>query len=619
MTRIRYLKGAFPLLLLVLTAASSAQADDYLKLIPGTALAWGAVNHMSAASAKVQKLTTVVGAPAANLLDQFKRESGISKGLDEKGAGGFFVLPIKSETGKSETEPVATVMFVAIEDKQEFLGNFRIVKAGEPISEVAPKTEGKPANPALQDTDPEARSSNVMCLCIRNGYAMMTPKRTRAALEAAAASKQDVSAEMAGFESWLAENDGSLVATAAGIKYAAQQATAELKKARDDNSAPPEALAVFRTVMDLYGKALAAAPKEFSLAVAGIRCDQQSSIHVVGRARLITGGQVSAAFAGVSPVTEKLLTGIPGGPFIFAAGGVGIPKLADGYLDLVMTFMKSMKSIYGMSAEDIEKMTKESFEMMKQVRSMNFVMKTAKRGDPIYSNIFSSMRVENSRHILDFQEKYAESTNQRIQNAKQGMLKSDSVKRLEIGGRPALQQELSFDMATAAPMEANRAVFEEMMGIGGKLVFYHVAADEHTVLMGMGVSQERMKAALDIVKQPRKSLAEDSDVNVTEAMLPADAQWVMYISPRGYMQMTQRIMAVAMKSVPGGEAFTMPDFAKSPPVGISVKVARAELEADIAVPAAIIEAAGNYVKEMQKMIMNRMQQQNPGAPPAPAP
>ena len=151
-----------------------------------------------------------------------------------------------------------------------------------------------------------------------------------------------------------------------------------------------------------------AAPKEISLAMAGIRCDKQGSIRIIGRARLVSGGLVSKAVAGIPPVTENLLAGVPGGPFVFAAGGVGIPKLADGYMNLATGFMKSMKSVYGMSAEDMERMSKESFEVFRQVRSMNFVMKTGKRGDPIYSNMFSAMQSTTPQRFLDLQEKYTE-------------------------------------------------------------------------------------------------------------------------------------------------------------------------------------------------------------------
>jgi hypothetical protein len=612
MIRIRYLQGVFPVLFLALSAASAQAAEDYLKLIPSTALSWGVVNHMSDANAKVQKLAAAVGAPVPGMLDSFKTESGISKGLDEKRAGGFFLLP-----GTTAKDPVLPVLFVAIEDEKEFLGNFKVVKPGERIKEIKVKVVRPNLPPGAIPPDNEPSSSLTEFVCFRSGYALMTSERFKPALEASLAAKQDISAEMAGFESWLAENDGTVVGTAAGIKYAAKQAAVDLKNPNSAGGSSPE-LAVFaKSFQENFSKAAMNMPSEFSLALAGIRYDKQGAIHVCGRARLVSGGEFSKAVGDISPSTEKLLSGIPGGSFIIAAGGVGIPKLTDGYHDLVLTVMKSMKSMYGMSAEEIEKMTKESFETFKQVRSMNIVMKTGKRGDPIYSNIYSAMRVEDSQRLLDLQEKYAANTNKLLHNATEGMMKSTSIKRMEIAGKPALQQEVTFDLSSMAGPEANHAALEAMMGAGGKMLLYHVAADQHTVLMGMGVSQERMAAALDIVKQPRKSLAEDADVNLAAAMLPADAQWVLYISPRGYMQMTQRLMSGMMKNVPGGEEFTLPQFPKSPPIGIAIKATPAELEAQIAVPAPLIEATAEYVKEMQKAMVRMMQQQ--GQPPAPAP
>ena len=49
---------------------------------------------------------------------------------------------------------------------------------------------------------------------------------------------------------------------------------------------------------------------------------------------------------------------------------------------------------------------------------MSMVMKTGKRGDPIYSNIFATIEVDNSQRLLDLQEKSAENMNKIMQNAK---------------------------------------------------------------------------------------------------------------------------------------------------------------------------------------------------------
>ena len=334
----RHLFRSFPILLL-LAATSAEAADNYLKVIPGTALAWGVVKNMTEANEKIQKLATIVQAPVTNLLEQIKTSPGLQKGLDEKGAAGFFVLP-----GKTEKDPIVTVYFVAVTDEKEFLGNFEVVKTTGKISEIRFKTEevNPPALGGFKKAVPATPSPATHCVAFRNGYALVAAKSDRIAVEAALDIQQDAAAEMAGLEAWLAENDGTVAGTAAGIKYAAKQAGEELKKSKDSVGQGPDA-AVLSSMLGFYGTALELGPKEISLALAGIRCDKQGSIRIIGRARLVGGGLVSKAVADLPPVKENLLSGVPGGPFAFAARGLGIPNLADGLMNLVVGFMKNMQ------------------------------------------------------------------------------------------------------------------------------------------------------------------------------------------------------------------------------------------------------------------------------------
>ncbi len=596
---------SFPVVLLVLATTTFAHAaDNYLKVIPGTALAWGAVNHVNEAGGKVQKLAALVQGPGVNILDQIKKEAGIVKGLDEKGAAGFFMVP-----GKTEKEGIATATFFAVTDEKELFGNFEVVKAGEKINEVRPKTEGDKPKPKIEGFG-AARSVSSSYLCFRNGYAVLSPKSGLAAVQAAVEATQDMSAEMVGLEEWLATNDGNVVGTAAGIKFAAKAAGEELKKSKDNIPNGPEG-AMLHSLLDLYGATMEAAPKEFSLAVAGIRCDKEGSIRIIGRARFVSGGQVSQAVTGIPPLTENLFAGTPGGSFALAAAGVAVPKLADAYRDLAAGLMKSMKSVEGMPAEDLERLGKGLSDVFRQVRSMSFVLKTGQRGDPICSNIFYSLRVDNSQRILDLLEQGTESANKLVQNAKPGMLKSITVKRLEIAGKPALQQEVHFDLSSLAGPGVNRALVDEVLGIGGNLLFYHVAADEHTVFIGVGVSQERMAAALDMARQPKKSLAADADVTVTAAMLPANAQWVAYVNERGYVQLTMRLMAAAWKgNAAFAELFSVSPFPKCPPFGYAIEATPTELHVEIAAPSSLVQAYVEYVHDMQKRLMNRGMQPN---------
>ena len=394
------------------------------------------------------------------------------------------------------------------------------------------------------------------------------------AIEAAVESKQSIAAEVTGYESWLAENDGSLVATAAGIKLAAKLAQENLKKSKDVGEEPPEAAAFLKTMQATFAKATESMPNEISLAMAGIRYDKQGNIRVIGRARLVHGGTLSKGIAAIPPVKEDLFAEVPGGPFVVAAAGVAIPGVMERYLNLSAEILKSLKTMGGMPGDELGIVTKESFEAARLIRSMSFVMKLGKRTEPIYSNMFFTMNVENSEDWFKVAEKYAAAASKVWQKAKQPFIKSLTVKRLQVGGKPAMQQELTFDFSSLPGAEQSQAMLDAMFGVGGKMVSYIVAADEHTVVMGMGVPQERMLSALDVLKQPNKSLAKDAEVSATAAMLPEGSQWVAYVSFRGYAQLITRTITMAMKNMPGGETFGgIPTFPKSPPMGIAVKAA----------------------------------------------
>ncbi len=549
---------------------------------------------MDEANEKLRKVAVAFQAPANNLLMETKNELGLSKGIDEKGAVGFFGM-----AGKTEKDASVGAFFVAVANEKDFLGNFEVVKAGEKISEVKTKTGSK----------------SIHCLAFRGGYAVISSLSDRVAVEAALEAKQDISAEMAGLEPWLAENDAFFIGTAAGIKYAAKQAETDLKKKDSAGGSSPELDAFAKSIQGYLSKGFMAAPGEISLAAIGIRGDKQGSIHIVGRARLVNGGLVSKAVALIPPPKGKPLSGVPGGPFVFSLAGVGIPSAADNYIDFATGVLRSIKRVNGMPAEDAAALNRESFEMLRQVRSIEFVMKTGKRGDPIFGNMYCVMTVDNSQRVLDLQEKFIEHTNKRLQDAKQGVVKSTTAKRLEIAGKPALQQEVHFDLSNIPGAEANHAVFDEMLGVGGTMVGYFAAADEHTVLVGLGVSQERMAAALDVLKQPKKSLAEDADLSLTAAMFPAGSQWVAYVSPRGFMQLILRTVAAATKNEMEAMGISLPQFPRCAPIGFAVKATPDELHAEIVVPASFIESAAQYTKDVQKMIMDRAGQPNPGTAP----
>ena len=475
-------------------------------MIPSSALAWGAVNHIGPAAAKVEKLAKTLQIPATNLLDTAEKESGIEKGIDEKGAAGYFIVP-----GKWTPDPPVAI-FIAVKDVHAFRSNFEIVKVGEKISEIKMKSAYGPAFPSIPGF-----------LAFVHGYAIIAD-HNKAAVEAAVESKQSIAADMAGYESWLAENDASVVGTAAGIKLASEQIRDELKASKTAGSDPASEL-----FQRTFGNALAVAPNEVLLAMAGIRCDKQGNIRVIGRGRLVQGGTVSKAIAQLPPLKDNLLSGVSGGPFVVAVAGIGIPGLADSCVPLLSDMLNLLKSLgKAAAADDMVRMLKESAEAVRQVHSMSFVWKVGRRSDPIFSNMYGSVKLDDAEKFLAAQEKYLASLAKLNKESKELMTKSIETKRLLVAGKPAMQTEMTYDFSGLPDAEAARGTIDEMFGPSGKLQAYYVADDKQTAVYGIGVPQERMVTALDVLSQPKKSLAEDAELAATAAMLPAGAVGLLY-------------------------------------------------------------------------------------------
>ncbi len=585
---------AAAVLFLALLSTWAAAADDAFKIVPGNALAWGAVNRSADADAKIQKLAAIVHAPAISVLDLVKQQVGAKGGIDDKGSAGFIVLP-----GKSDNEP-GMVFFVAVTDYKAFLGNFEVSKAGDAISEVK-------------------IGSEQLVVAQREGYALIAAAKDRAALESAIQSKEAVAADVSDIGPWLAENDCSLVATTAGIKVFAKLASEQLEKMQKAlseagaNNAPGIDVAAIGPALDIYRQLIEGSSKEISRAALGLRVDKEGAIRLVVRAKLASGGEVAKSIAEISAPNNDLLEGIPGGSFVLAGGGISPGKMIERYMSFSTAILKSNQKMFGLNAEQAEKMQKLSTEDILSVRSMAMCMKIGKSGEPIYSNIYGTLHVDNAQEFLAKTLKKQEAMNELLKEAKDGAVKPMIITKIEIAGKPAVQQEMTFDFSKMPGTAGNPAMMDAMFGPDGKMVMYYVPVDEHTVFVGAGISKERMATAMNVIKDPKRSLAADADVAIVKAMLPTGAQGVVYVSIRGYATLVQRILFGTLRQdglIPA--EFNFPRFPKSPPVGIAVKALNAEVQIHVAVPADLLKACGEYVQALQGMMMNRAPQ-----PPAP--
>lgn len=568
---------------LVLTAwLAGAAADDVLKIIPDNALALSMVHRLAETSGKLQKMAQLMQAPAISVLDQAKSAAGVAKGVDDKGTAAILVMP-----GKSADADPRVLLAVPVTDYRQFIGQLSPAKPEEKVTEV------------------EVMNRKFLAGS-RDGYAVFAETGDRQTLEQVLTTKQSLAGHLAELDSWLAENDVAFVATRAGVQFFAAKAQQGLKKAAEQfSSDPDDPMAAMRSAFDIYAGAVRVAEQEVSLAAIGIHLNPDSTLRVTSRVRFTKGGEAAKCFAGVKPATGDLLAGLPKGPFIVAFGGTLPKSLTEAAMTLSTALIKKNPKTYGMNPEQAEKLAKLSAKPVESVHSVALVMKTAKRSDPIYSNMFGILRVDHAAGMLDTYEKQIADTNKVIKEAKGGMLRPMTVKRTRVGGKPALEMEMTIPFPKASQaMPSQQKMMELMFGVGGRLRATLVAADEHTVVLGYNAAKDAMDASLEAAKTGRSGLSAESDVAATTALLSPRAQWIGYVSPAGYVNLMDRIIRITMAAMSDGGAaavkFHLPPFPKSPSIGVAAKASPEEIRGELVVPAAVFKAIGEYGSQIRQ-------------------
>lgn len=555
-----------------LFVATGQAAEDILKLVPDSALGFVVVNGPAAVDAKLQALGRQMQLPIPSLLTRLKAGIGIEKGLDEKGTAALLVLPPKGSV------PWPTpILLLPVADFGKFPASFQ-----SDLKEGAAKIK-------LWGTEVVARKIG--------GYLALTDDAHKGALTTVKLSAA-IPDTLAPWGAWQAENDLVAVILQPGIKLISAKVqegiqVLKLTMARGDEQTQ-QAAAVF----DLYAKLFQATQKEVASAGYGLRLDKQGVLHVTKRGRLVPGGSWARTAALVQPAHRNLVAALPTGPFVLAGGGTVPEGIWEPMMALSVDIMKNMRGIYGLSEEQIRQMPKLSLDAMKRVRAMSMVLGVGPSGTPLYSRFVLIQQVDNTASFMvDYQKSLAQ-YGEFLKKAQSPVLQPVEVEKTEIGGTPALRITTNAPKLPAAQQAAQVAkMMEAMFGPGGKLAAWAVPADKHSVVIGY-VSKEPVEATMRAIRQGSPGLAADAEVAKTAALLPAGAPYVAFWSPQGTIEFVNRL--IPQFAPPGAPAeFRIPEFPKSPPIGIAVTTAPNEIQAHLVVPAEVFKAIGSYVGKIR--------------------
>jgi hypothetical protein len=351
------------------------------------------------------------------------------------------------------------------------------------------------------------------------------------------------------------------------------------------------------------------AEKNVSLGAVGVQVDKTGTVRLAIRAKIAEGGKLAAALAEVKPGGGEPFAGLPGGGFVFAGGMKLSEAMIGPLMDFSTTMMKNSSELYGINAEQADKLSEAGKENLKAIHSMSIVMKSGRTGDPLYSNIFGAFRVDDADQFLTGYEKQITTMQEILKDAKEGMLKAPSVKKIEIGGKPALELEITVPVPKAAGNPMADKMMDAMFGKDKKMTAYVAKADDKTLWFSAGASQDKLVQVMAQSNDEKKGLSADKDVAATIGLLPAGAQGEALISIRGYVSLIQRIMVAAM-----GENFPaskIPPFPKCPPCGVALEAAPRELAVELVIPTGLIKSASEYVGTIRQAMMGGAQPPTP--------
>ena len=573
----RFLPVALPLAgVSLLTAFSAPAAEDYLTLVPDSAWGCVVVNQPAEVDVKLQALGREMQMPVPGVLALLKMQTGIQEGIDEKGSVVVIMMPPAAEGGK-----VVPVVLVPVTDYAKFITPLKPEDAAAPITQV--KLMNKP-------------------YCIRHigGYAAIVDPQHRDLLEKSLAISKEVPAAMKPWREWLAARDAAGIILLPGIKKSSAQMQASLNGMKvalgQAGGQGKQAVAAF----DMYVKLLQTADKEVSACGFGLQIDKQNTLCLTSRTELIPGGPWATTLAQLPPAKKNLLAGLPNGTFATAGGGVISDALMENMVKLAFDMMKTMPETYGLNGEQVDKLAKLSIAPFKGIHSVSMTMGIGPAGTPLYSNTVGIMQVENAAKFIADYEAYFQEYNPIVKDAKSQMLPPLEIEKIEENGMPGLKFTMKTPQAPEGGMPAPQfeKMQEAMFGPGGKISFWLVPADEHTIFIGY-VGKEPMQRALLAAKQGEGGLAAAAGVLQTAARLPADAQMIGYASPQGWVEFFKRTMAAALPPEMQNQMI-IPEFPPTAPIGFALKTAPNELQTSMVVPGEVFKAIGDYRKAFQK-------------------
>lgn len=550
--------------------------ESLVKIIPDSSLGFLVLNRLGATNEKIVEVQRQLNLPAFNPLAMLKDNTGIKEGLDETRSAAIVAMP-----GPKESSEPAFLLFVPVTDFSKLIAVMN------------------PKDAASKVTTVEVMQTSLVVRKVAD-YALFAEPRHVSILERVGVEK-DVSQSLPPWGKWLAENDIAVVVTRNGVKQVVTQIRKNMGDVEQILSQMPDTadspMAGMMAIMKIYTQIMASAEKEIRGIGVGLQRNQDGALLLTGRKAFVAGGAVAKAFQTLPPVQGDPLAGMPDSPFVVAFSGV-VPENLVSNLMRISSSLMSLNPAAKLSKAQMQKLSENTAEFAKGLHRVAAVLAVGKPGEDLYGRLLAVSQVDDAIAYLEKYEKYLGSYNELVKGH-ESVMPPARLKKIEINGKPALQITMDYSKLLASddsPMPKD--VLEKLLGQGGKVTAYVVAADKHTLLAGY-TNQDRLRSGMQALQKSAATLTADKGVAATAALLPADAPWIGYWSPSGTVDFASQMIAMFGENLPSG--LKLPEFPKTTPIGFAAKVSAEEIQSFLAIPSDVMVGIGSYIKKVEAL------------------
>lgn len=557
----------------VLVAASFVSAPllagDAVKLVPADALGLLVIDRLDTLDAKVGKAAAGLGLPLSGPLAALQAVPGLSDCLDKESSIAVAVLK-GTEPG---TDPVP-VGYVPVKDFAAFVKLFK----GEEAGDFVRLTFGDDSVLAAE----------------KDGFALIVPDEEEQTLAAARKAAGGFAERLGSDLAWVDERDVAAVMSDAGISVLCAKAVEgietvqQIVRAQGDNDMGAADL------LNVYKNVFAVVDQEMEMVGLGLDVHESGDLVLQVRKRFLPAGRIAEGLA-VPATPVDALGGLPAEAFIVAGGGRLTPALGNLMMDFSVEVMKAAPKLYGIGQEQADQMLESAQPMMAAMQSITMMLAVGSPDDTIYSRMVGVMEAENAGEYMKAYEEYLQNFAGMVKGSKGIFSMEMESKPIEIDGCKGVEIAMELPKTVLSGDANAEAMLEKIIGPGGKIRVFIVAADDRHVVLGY-TNQRLLRQAIAALRSG-KSLGVKESVKQTAAKVGAGNLGQGFFNPAGLIGFVNNMIATV---APEGQKIQLPEFPETPPVGWAVNADGAVVDARIVVPGEILRAGFGYAAQVRK-------------------